>query len=434
MFVESAATPEEAAAARARTITPQAQGAALRRSPSSGSLTKDQILERYLNIAYFGAGAYGVEAASLRYFSKHASKLTLVEAATLAGAVQQPVAYDPLRNPNSSQRRRVQVLTAMADLGYITPATAATAAGRSRRKKFLKPSKHAQRLHDVVRAVLLRLRLPLSCATTPRSALRRPTASSCCAIGGLTIRTTLDPAAQQAAQAATDKYIPRKDPSRKVAAITMVAAHHRADRRDGAEPLVGRLGHRRHDVQLQRRDQGRRQPRGAGGLDVQGVHHGGRVLEKGFSPYENIVAPQSATFAGFKNCTTGAPFRTVHRSTTPPGPARSTCSAARRTRSTRTSWRLEQKITQCAAAQRRRRASASPAANGSPLQANPTFTLGTDEVTPLGMASAYADVRQPRRALRAHRDPAGDRPRRQGPAGALRRRATESSTARWPTR
>ena len=221
------------------------------RSRWRSTLTKDQILERYLNIAYFGAGAYGVEAASRRYFSKPASKLTLVEAATLAGAVQQPVAYDPTRNPKSSQKRRIQVLNRMAELGYITPAVAKTA-GAIPTTKFLKPSRTRERLHHLVRAVLLRLRLPRH-AHRPR--LRRDAGR---ARGAAAPRrshhpTTLDPAAQEAAQKAVDKHIPRKDKSRKVAAITMVRPDHRRDRRDGAEPLVGRQGPRQHDVQLQRR-------------------------------------------------------------------------------------------------------------------------------------------------------------------------------------
>ena len=90
--------------------------------------SKDEILAQYLNTVYFGHGAYGVEAAARRYFSKSAAKLTLVEAATLAGAVQQPVAYDPTRNPKSSQKRRTQVLNRMAEMGFITPAVAREAA------------------------------------------------------------------------------------------------------------------------------------------------------------------------------------------------------------------------------------------------------------------------------------------------------------------
>jgi membrane peptidoglycan carboxypeptidase len=90
--------------------------------------TKSDILERYLNIAYFGAGAYGVEAAARRYFSKPASQLTIAEAATLAGIVQQPTAYDPLRNPELSTERRNIVLARMAELDYITPEQADRAA------------------------------------------------------------------------------------------------------------------------------------------------------------------------------------------------------------------------------------------------------------------------------------------------------------------
>ena len=65
-------------------------------------LTKDQILERYLNIAYFGSGAYGIEAASRRFFSKGAAELTLPEAATLAGLVQAPGRLRP--HPQSRGR------------------------------------------------------------------------------------------------------------------------------------------------------------------------------------------------------------------------------------------------------------------------------------------------------------------------------------------
>jgi membrane peptidoglycan carboxypeptidase len=75
--------------------------------------TKDQILERYLNIAYFGAGAYGVEAAAHHYFNTDAKKVTLSQAAMLAGIVQQPTAFDPTRNPDRALERRNGVLTRM---------------------------------------------------------------------------------------------------------------------------------------------------------------------------------------------------------------------------------------------------------------------------------------------------------------------------------
>lgn len=83
-------------------------------------LSKDEILTRYLNITYFGASAYGVEAASKTYFNKPARKLTVPEAALLAGLVQSPVRFDPYRAPELAKTRRNTVLNDMLSLGYIT--------------------------------------------------------------------------------------------------------------------------------------------------------------------------------------------------------------------------------------------------------------------------------------------------------------------------
>jgi membrane peptidoglycan carboxypeptidase len=82
--------------------------------------TKSEILTRYLNIVYFGRGAYGIEAAARRYFSVSAADLTLAQAAMLAGLVQQPAADDPITNPDGARERRNQVLERMYDLGHIT--------------------------------------------------------------------------------------------------------------------------------------------------------------------------------------------------------------------------------------------------------------------------------------------------------------------------
>jgi penicillin-binding protein 1A len=89
--------------------------------------TKDEILELYLNRVYFGAGAYGVEAAAQRYFGKHARDMTLSEAAMLAGLVRSPSRLAPTRNPNGAERRAQVVLTAMADAGFISDKAAAMA-------------------------------------------------------------------------------------------------------------------------------------------------------------------------------------------------------------------------------------------------------------------------------------------------------------------
>jgi penicillin-binding protein 1A len=89
--------------------------------------TKEEILELYLNRVYFGAGAYGVEAAAQRYFGKHAREMSLQEAAMLAGLVRSPSRLAPTRNPNGAERRAQVVLGAMAEAKFISDKTAAIA-------------------------------------------------------------------------------------------------------------------------------------------------------------------------------------------------------------------------------------------------------------------------------------------------------------------
>ncbi|MCB0884878.1 MAG: transglycosylase domain-containing protein, partial [Propionibacteriaceae bacterium] len=76
------------------------------------TLTKDEILERYLNIAYYGDGAYGVQAAARHYFNTDASQLTVAQAAMLAGLVQNPSQTDPVNNLDGALARRQAVLAA----------------------------------------------------------------------------------------------------------------------------------------------------------------------------------------------------------------------------------------------------------------------------------------------------------------------------------
>jgi len=384
VFVESATNAADASAARARTM--QRKLKEMRYALAlEHTLTKDQILERYLNIAYFGAGAYGIEAAARRYFSKHASRLTLVEAATLAGAVQQPVAYDPTRNPKSSQKRRIQVLKRMAELGYISQAQAAQASVIAT-KKFLKPTKpkngcttsRSPFFCDYVLHVL---------ETDPTFGATAADRQNLLRIGGLTIRTTLDPTKQLAANEAVLKYIPRKDHSKKIAAITMV--------KPSTGEIVAMTENRAWGV------------KGVGVTTYNfnvGTKMGGSLgaqagstfkaftlvaaLEKGISPYEYIESPQRKTFDGFTDCKTGVAFPkyTVNNSTGA-GTFNMLSGAAY---SINTFFMgLEQKTGVCTPA-----AAAESMGlrrgDGTPLQRVPSFTLGTQEVTPLGMAGAYA--------------------------------------------
>ena len=120
-------TPEERQAATEQTVGRKLQEIRYANALEQ-SLSKDEILNRYLNIAYFGSGAYGVAAASQRYFGKAPADLTLGEASLLAGLVQSPDAYSPIDgDKDQALTRRGYVLDAMAETGAITAQQAAAA-------------------------------------------------------------------------------------------------------------------------------------------------------------------------------------------------------------------------------------------------------------------------------------------------------------------
>ncbi len=82
-------------------------------------LTKDEVLELYLNIINLSNGCYGVQSASMEFFGKPVDELNLAECACIAGITQNPSKYDPLRNPNNNKAKQEIVLKKMLDLGYI---------------------------------------------------------------------------------------------------------------------------------------------------------------------------------------------------------------------------------------------------------------------------------------------------------------------------
>ena len=83
--------------------------------------SKKEILEMYLNMAYFGHGAYGVESAARRYFGKHASELTPDESAILIALLKSPAYYSPINHPDKAKQRRNLVLHNMLECHYLTP-------------------------------------------------------------------------------------------------------------------------------------------------------------------------------------------------------------------------------------------------------------------------------------------------------------------------
>ena len=110
--------------------------------------SKDEILALYLNRVYFGAGAYGIEAASQRYFDKSAKQLTVGEAALLAGLLKAPSRYSPVSESERAGVRATVVLNEMVDAGVITPEQRAQAAASPVRVSRTLSSQHAQYFID----------------------------------------------------------------------------------------------------------------------------------------------------------------------------------------------------------------------------------------------------------------------------------------------
>lgn len=175
--------------------------------------SKDEILTGYLNIAPFGPITYGVEAASQRYFSKSASELNYLEAALLAGLVQSPVQYDPLTHPEAAQERRDTVLATMLDQGVITQEEYDEGIATTV-DSMLHPTVSSEGCSGAESSKAYFCDYVLSrFLEDPTFGATRIERERLLKTQGITIRTTLDPAKQDAAYAALTNAIPVGDAS-----------------------------------------------------------------------------------------------------------------------------------------------------------------------------------------------------------------------------
>ena len=384
VLVNQATSADDLEAARGDSFTRKIREARLALALEK-RFSKGEILARYLNIAYFGSGAYGVEAASRRYFSKPAAELNLTEAATLASIVKGPTAYDPLRNPENATQRRNVILQRMADLGYVSQEQADRAADvpmdgvlNPTRTSNGCTSSYAPFFCDYVLQTILSSEAFGETPEEREAFLRR---------GGYTIRTTMDPKVQRSATETVNSFIPPDDESRKAAAVSMV------------EPGTGNI-----IAMTQNRSWGTagvgnttynyNTDRSMGGtLGMQAgstfkIFTLAAALEAGISPYEPIDSPSPATFEGFVNCETGAQF--------PPVTVRNSTSGGVITMAQATAFStntyfmaIEERTGICRPAEIAE-ATGVYTGSGDELPRVPTLTLGVAEVTPLAMANAYA--------------------------------------------
>ncbi|WP_188194944.1 transglycosylase domain-containing protein [Nonomuraea sp. SYSU D8015] len=393
ILVESARTDVERDRARApnlaRKITELRYALALERK-----YRKDEILERYLNIAYFGAGAYGVEAAARRFFSTSAARLTLTQAATLAGAVRIPYATDPSLGQAHRVRlkeRRDLVLDRMAGLKLITQHQAASAKRAPLALRLRpEPGGCAQSSY------------PFYCLYVQRELLSNPVFGNTAAArqsrmarGGLTIRTSLDPIAQEAAEQAIRRHVHPEDTE--VAAEAMV------------EPGTGRIRAMAASKRFGRNPGNRKNgPRTTFNLAADVAHGGGQgfqagstfkvftlatALKQGWRFGDGFETPGALVPGqGYRDCS-GRPVnapgtRILNASGEGEGGPHSIETGT---------WKsvnifymmLERKVGLCNVV-KTARALGVVRADGRPLHEVPTFTLGVNEMDPVTVAASFA--------------------------------------------
>jgi penicillin-binding protein 1A len=132
--------------------------------------TKDQILAMYLNRVFFGSNAYGVEAASRRYFNKSARDVNLGEAATLAGLLKAPSRLSPARDPKAAEARAQVVLGTMREEGYVTDSDLKTAMSQppAKAKSYWTGAQHyaADMVVDEVKSLIGEPKVDVTVETT----------------------------------------------------------------------------------------------------------------------------------------------------------------------------------------------------------------------------------------------------------------------------
>lgn len=349
------------------------------------TMSKDLIFEGYLNIAYFGAGAYGVQAASLRYFGKPASQLTLPESALLAGITKNPYAYDPILHPQAARERRDTVLTRMAELKLIT--------AQEQTRLSVAPLRLKPR---PIRGGCSISKAPFYCMYARSEMIRLLSkgdpkkareANAQLQRGGYQIRTALDWKGQQGVQRALSARTSHT--SDKVAAQALVE--------------VG-TGHLKTLATSKRF--GFKKPRTTLNLAADMEHGGGvgvsagstfkiftllAALEKGLPVKTSFHAPGSTTISGYRDCKDRLlpPWNVKNSHESESGKFDLRTGTAQ---SVNTFYaKLQHKIGICSAVKMAHRFGMKRA-DGGPLQEVPSQVLGSNEIDMVHLAAAYAGI------------------------------------------
>ncbi|RJL22126.1 penicillin-binding protein [Bailinhaonella thermotolerans] len=359
--------------------------------------SKDTILERYLNISYFGSGAYGVQAAAKRYFGKPAAKLTLPEAATLAGIIHWPNRYElpsglPKKQRQAHEKamleRRNVTLDRMKELGVVSPQEYQEARASKLNLK-LTPAPGGCEESDY----------PYFCMYVKQEILNNPAFGATFEerearlnSGGMKIYTTLDPKMQKASEKALRKYVGPKETE--VASQAMI------------EPGTGEIkalasskkfGPGKGETMLN--------------LAADAKHGGGTgfqagstfkaitlatALDEGWKFNQGMRTPgsfSSSSANDFKNCkgdSVGDPSHTVFNSSGEGKGGSYSLSTGTWSSVNVFFMMLEQEVGLCDTVEMAKKLGIKKTALGRDLVQVPTFTLGVNEMDPLTVANAYA--------------------------------------------
>ncbi|MEW1843255.1 transglycosylase domain-containing protein [Nonomuraea angiospora] len=355
--------------------------------------SKNEILEKYLNIAYFGARAYGIEAAAKRFFGVKAADLTLPQAATLAGAVQDPLQTDPSRGKDYKERlifRRNVVLDRMAELKKITPEQAAEAKKTKLGYKGT-PLPGGCEASDYPYFCMYVRNEVLSNTDFGKTKKARTQFLN---RGGLTIQTTLDPKMQKAAELAIKKHVHASD--NPVASEALV--------QPGTGAIKAMAASRKYGTNKRKNEM-------SYNLVANAVHGGGTGFQAGstFKTFTLLTALKQGmkindgisvgegyrapAYWSFKNCkgqNMGEPSFTVTNAEGGGGGFKSLATGTWGSVNT-FFMALEQKVGLCNVV-KTAKSLGIERSDGLPLQEYETFTLGINEMDPVTVANAYAAI------------------------------------------
>ena len=359
--------------------------------------SKNEILERYLNLVPFAENVSGIEAAADRWFGVHASQLTVPQAATLIGMLKNPVAYDPAKHPVAATNRRNTVLDRMADptVHYLTQQQAD--AFKAQPLGVNLQPQHSGCIYATGSSAFFCEYIEQEILNNPIYGKTKADRAAFFNRGGLTIRTTMDPKMEKSAETAIKNNVAATDiPG---AAIAMI------------EPGTGQI-----KAMAQSRDMGSGEGQTYLNLAADPTHGGGNGyqagstfksfvamagLEKGLTPdfVQDLPYQIDETQTKFTVCDKAAGFT----QDTKWKPTDETQAEAGPQTMTSALWnsvnnyfiKLQEQTGLCEPARLAAAAGLtidSDTGNGKRLEQIGSFTLGTNQVTPIAMASAYATI------------------------------------------